>query len=307
MIQKLQKNPFPLILNQGSSANILQALKLTDRLGTPLGFRNLLRLVSMQNADGGFPNNLEQGNPNSVKATYKAARTLVTAGIAQRSNTIASAVKWLVSQQAQDGGWHENPAIKIPESVTWESTTKSVTWYTCQVAKLLDELDMSGEPAFKKAVSFLEEAELPGGWPPVAGQQDIDPDSTVGIGNFLARLHGTSHHSFLKAKAIFEERMSVLAQKVAHETVDDAYELTHLVFEDAPNFMYDEGDERVERVLEALVRAQREDGGWKTFYSGEKSDAAITAYSLEVLVLHGVIDKSDLQEMLDQVISRYVS
>jgi hypothetical protein len=42
----LKENPFPLILNQGSPASILQVLKLIDRVETSVGFKNLLRLVA---------------------------------------------------------------------------------------------------------------------------------------------------------------------------------------------------------------------------------------------------------------------
>jgi prenyltransferase beta subunit len=254
----------------------------------------------LQNADGGFPNDFESDNPSSVKTTYRVVRTLTQIGIDKCSHTITAAINWLTNQQENDGGWHENPTITIPEWVTWESTTKSVTWYTCQIAMLLKELGMHETTAFRKAIFFFEKAQLPsGGWPPVVGQKKLDPDSTVGIGNFLAKIHSANHPSVLRAKKIFEERMSELAKKVSQETVDDAYELTHLIFDEVPNHMYNLSDERVRKILKMLVNAQRKDGGWKTFYSDGKSDVAITAYALQVLISHGILKKEFLQEMFD--------
>lgn len=301
----LKENPFPLILNHGSPASILQVLKLIDRVETSVGFMNLLRLVSLQNHDGGFPNNFEFSNPSSVKTTYRVARTLTYIGLDKRSHTIMSAVDWLINQQEKDGGWHENPAIIIPEWVTWESTTKSVTWYTCQIAMLLKELGVHETSAFRKAISFFEKTELPnGGWPPVIGMTELDADSSVGIGNFLAEIYGRDYLSFLRSKRIFEERMSELAEKVSHEVIDDAYELTHLISDKVPNYMYSIDDERVRKVLKMLVQAQCKDGGWKTFYSGGKSDPAITVYALQILVFYGIIKKESLQEMFDFAVKR---
>mgnify|MGYP001026924852 CR=1 FL=1 len=303
MTLSLKQNPFPLILNQGSPASKLQVLKLIDRVETSAGFKNLLRLVSLQNHDGGFPNDFEFSNPSSVKTTYRVARTLTYIGLDERSHTIMSAVDWLINQQEKDGGWHENPAIIIPEWVTWESTTKSVTWYTCQIAMLLKELGMHETSAFRKAISFFEKTELSnGGWPPVIGMTELDADSSVGIGNFLAEIYGKNYRSFLRSKRIFEERMSTLAEKASHEVIDDAYELTHLIFDKVSTYMYSIDDKRIRKVLEVLVQAQCKDGGWKTFYSGGKSDVAMTVYALQVLVSHGIVKKQTLQEMFDYAV-----
>jgi len=299
----LKENPFPLILNKGSPASILQILKVIDSIENPVGFQNLLHLISLQNDDGGFPNNLETNTPSSVKITYKVVRTLNYIGVNKKSHIVKSAINWLMNQQEKDGGWHENSALIIPEWVTWESTTKGVTWYTCQIAMLLKELELHETNEFRKAISFLEKTELPnGGWSPVAGLKNLDPDSSVGIGNFLAEIYGKNYPPFLRSKRIFEEKMSELAEKVSHEAIDDAYELTHLIFDNVPNYMYSLDDERVRKVLEMLVHAQRKDGGWKTFYSGGKSDVAITVYALQVLVSHGIIKKETLQKMFDYTV-----
>jgi len=131
------------------------------------------------------------------------------------------------------------------------------------------------------------------------GEDGPDPDSTAGIGDFLAQILGEPHPAVSRARSIFDSSMASLIAKVRSQRVEDAYELTHLIFEHPQNSMYKTGDEKVMTLLKALVEAQRTDGGWLTFYSGGKSDVSISVYSLQVLVSHGVIDKSILQSMFD--------
>ena len=194
-------------------------------------------------------------------------------------------------------------AVILPELMTWESTSQSVTWYTCQIGRLLQTLKMQNAKAFKRIVDFFTETELPdGGWSAVMGQNGPDPDSTAGIGDFLAPFLGKKHPAVARAQQMFELNLTKLLSKVQKEKVEDAYELTHLVFDTPPNIMYQKGDKRIETLLEALARAQRTDGGWLTFYYEGKSDVAITVFSLQVLISHGVISKSSLQKLFDSAL-----
>jgi len=296
----LKKNPFPFILSKGDPMSILQILTTIDRLGTKHGFNSLTAVVSLQNDDGGFPRNIQKGFPSSVKTTYRVLNTLHKVGVDKRSYIMTSALTWLLKWQEGDGGWHENLAINLPEWMTWESTSKSVTWYTCQIGKLLQQLKMQNTKAFKRIIEFFESSELPnGGWSAVEGVDGPDPDSTAGIGDFLARVVGGQHPAVSRATKIFNSSMDKLIGKVKKERIEDAYELTHLIFDNPQNSMYKKGDKRVMTLLRALVEAQRKDGGWLTFYSEGKSDVPITVYSLQVLVSHGVLDKTVLRHMFD--------
>jgi hypothetical protein len=297
---ELKKNPFPFILSKGDPISILQILATINRLGTRPGFNSLTAVVSAQNDDGAFPKDFQEGFPSSVKTTYRAIKTLYKVGIDKGSYIMSSALNWLFKQQNADGGWHENPAINLPEWMTWESTNKSVTWYTCQIGILLQQLQMQNTNTFKKIIDFFESSELPiGGWSAVKGLNERDNDSTVGIANFLAQVVGEHHPTIPRAKTIFDTGIAKLVAQVKSQRVEDAYELTHLVFDEPKNFMYRSGDERVMILLRALIEAQREDGGWLTFYSGGKSDVPVSVYSLNVLVSHSVLDKSILQNMFD--------
>ena len=110
---------------------------------------------------------------------------------------------------------------------------------------------------------------------------------------------GKKHSTVSRAKKMFEASLASLLSKLEKERVEDAYELTHLVFEMPQNFMYNKGDRRIGSLLETLVTVQRKDGGWRTFYSEGKSDVPITVFSLRVLVSHGVISKPSLQKLFD--------
>jgi len=301
---KLKKNPFPFILSKGDPLSILQILTTIDRLGTKPGFSSLTALISIQNEDAGFPRNLQKGQPSSIKSTYRVLQALLRAGVDKRSYIMTSALDWLLKWQEIDGGWHENVAVILPEWMTWESTSQSVTWYTCQIGKLLQQLKMQNTKAFKKIIDFFVKSELPdGGWGAVVGRDGPDPDSTAGIGDFLAPILGKKHPAVSKTKKMFESNLANLLSKLEKEKVEDAYELTHLVFDTPSNLMYQKGDRRIMTLLEALMKVQRGDGGWLTFYSEGKSDVPITVFSLQVLVSHGIISESMLQRLFDEALN----
>jgi len=300
---ELKTNPFPFILSKGDPLPTLQILTSIDRLGTQPGFDNLAAVISLQNKDGGFPRNLQRNQPSSVKATYRVLETLHKAGVGRHSFIMTSALDWLLKWQETDGGWHENIAVIMPKWMTWESTSQSVTWYTCQIGKLLQQLKMQNTKSFTKIIDFLKKSELPsGGWSAVVGLKGADPDSTTGIGDFLAPILGRQNPAVTRAKKMFESTLSKLLDKLNKEKIEDAYELTHLILETQQNIMYQRGDKRIRTLLEALVKVQRKDGGWLTFYSEGKSDVPMTVFSLQVLLSHGVVRKSALQTMFDSAI-----
>jgi len=302
---KLKKNPFPFILSKGDPLSTLQALTVIDRLGTKPGLDNLTTIISLQNKDAGFPRNLQKRQPSSTKATYRVLQTLHKAGVDKQSYIMISALNWLLKWQELDGGWHENVAVTLPEWMTWESTSQSITWYTCQIGKTLQQLGKQNTKAFKKIIDFFVNSQLPeGGWSAVVGQDGPDPDSTTGIGDFLAPMLGKQHPAVSKAKKMFEASLAKLLSKLEKEKVGDAYELTHLVFETQPNLMYRRGDNRIRTLLKALVKVQRNDGGWLTFYSEGKSDVPITVFSLQALVSHGMISKVALQRLFDSTLEK---
>lgn len=159
---------------------------------------------------------------------------------------------------------------------------------------------MQNTRAFRKIIDFFIENELPsGGWSAVVGMEGVDPDSTTGVGDFLASILGRKHQTVSRAKSVFESALKKLLDNVKKERIEDASELTHLVFETQPNLMYQRNDRRIRTLLEALVKVQRKDGGWRTFYSEGKSDVSITLFSLQVLTSHGMISKPSLQRFFD--------
>ena len=80
----------------------------------------------------------------------------------------------------------------------------------------------------------------------------------------------------------------------------EVYHLTHLLLSwvlDPPRRFqsgYDASDPRVRRLMEALIDAQSEDGGWRPFWA-EESSAVYTVLAIEVLILSGMLAREDLQ------------
>lgn len=76
--------------------------------------------------------------------------------------------------------------------------------------------------------------------------------------------------------------------------------LTHLLLSwllDPPRRLqsgYDVSDPRVKRMMKALIDIQREDGGWRPFWS-EESSLVYTLLALKVLVLSGVLARDRLE------------
>ncbi|MEM3646734.1 MAG: prenyltransferase/squalene oxidase repeat-containing protein [Thermofilum sp.] len=297
----LRYNPFPIILETGSPVTILSLISKIDRASSSVGYACLKTIIGLQKENGAFPRDMKAENPGSVKATYGTIRVLNQCGVSSNSLLVRSALNWLMRQQAEDGGWHENPEVKLPEWIAWESTVRSVTWYTSQVAELLLELGMTRTEQFEKALLFLEGSERKeGGWGVFWQDPELDPDSTTGITAFLAQSRGEDHPAVRRGRIIFEAKLNELVQQVEREKTDCAYTLTHLLFDTPENKMYRKNDPRIQTLLKALVEAQRPDGGWSTFYSSDKPEPAMSAYAVSVLLAHRAVDKAVLRSMFDE-------
>jgi hypothetical protein len=61
---------------------------------------------------------------------------------------------------------------------------------------------------------------------------------------------------------------------------------------------YDVADPRVKRMMKALVKIQRDDGGWRPFFA-EESSPLYTALAVKVLILSGALARQDLAAMVE--------
>jgi prenyltransferase beta subunit len=84
-----------------------------------------------------------------------------------RCFSIQGALTFILKQQRPDGGFAEAQDVPIPEWMTWESKTKSVTYYTARIIELLHLVGMDDTEAFKRAMEWLRGMQIPDGTYPM--------------------------------------------------------------------------------------------------------------------------------------------
>ena len=313
---KLKHDPFPLIFTQGDEATKLTCLDFFGLSDSPTARGCLLGLIKQQRFDGTFPSRLDSGNWGT-RETVRNTLLLLKVGLPPEGVNVASAVQFILSHQSSDGGWSENPMLKLPPEQTWLSNERSITWLTADVVQLLRQVRMGEGPECKAAVKWLRTMQNQhGGWPSLARdigdrQSDTgDPDATAQIGFLMGELYGEDDPAYRKSRELFESYLNECAQDVKRgyrirrrdgkREELDAYTLTHLLLSwllDPPRRIqsgYDASDPRVKRMMEALVGIQQSDGGWRPFFA-EESSPVYTALAVKVLILSGMIAREDLK------------
>jgi len=123
---KLKYNAISYVLQTGNS---FHKLKLFLILNTqPEEQQKLVKqLRSLQNLDGGWPWQLQDGKPSGTSQTSQTLELLLKAGENTDSNTAKRSVAFLFQMQMEDGGWSENPELReiIPQKWRWMSTQHS--------------------------------------------------------------------------------------------------------------------------------------------------------------------------------------
>jgi hypothetical protein len=153
-----------------------------------------------------------------------------------------------------------------------------------------------------------------GGWPSVARESQPpggtgDPDASAQIAFLMREIYGEGDPLYRKGRELLERHFDEAAGDVERgyriRVVDgqpekmEVYGLTHLLLSwlgDRPRRIedgYDASDPRVGRMMEALIDAQGEDGGWQPFWADESSPV-YTALAVKVLVWTGVLAPEDL-------------
>ncbi len=125
----------------------------------------------------------------------------------------------------------------------------------------------------------------------------------------MGEIYGENDPVYRKGRELFETHLDEAIQDVergyrfrfrdGQREELDGYTLTHLLLSwllDPPRRIqngYDVSDPRVKQMMEALIEIQREDGGWRPFWS-EESSPVYTALAVKVLVLSGALAREDL-------------
>ena len=121
----------------------------------------------------------------------------------------------------------------------------------------------------------------------------------------MRELYGEDDEVYKRGKERFEDYLTQLAEDAERgyhiwqdkQEENDIYHLTHLLDESIVKAGYDLHDPRVQKIIAAICETQRDDGGWRVFWS-EGSDPSYSVYALELLVQLGVFPKEELRAQL---------
>lgn len=308
---KLKHDPIPFVFKEGDYATKLDLLEFLGLLKTKAATELTLSLLKSQMPNGGFPSSFNN-QLAGVKETCRVALLLLRCGVPSNGLSIKAAVKFLLGHQRDDGGWSENPLLSIPEEIVELSTEKSVTWLTADVIELLRKVGLGNSHACKTALIWLRQVQSKeAGWFMFESEafQGPDPDSTARIAYLMKEIYGEDDPVYLRSKQLVESFLDHLAKDTergyyiapnGEKKENDIYHLTHLILTPLVDTKrrieasYEPGDGRIKKIAKAIVESQREDGGWRPFWS-EKSDSAYTILALKLLVWVEALDLGDLK------------
>jgi hypothetical protein len=317
-------DPIPFIFSKGDPYTKLCVLEFSGVADAPFGNSLLLDLLKTQRKDGGFPSKIDP-NFSGVKETERIAFLLLRCGMPKENLNLASCVKFLLRNQTEDGGLKENPKLTIPEKIVELSTQKDVTWLTADIVDLLREFGLENTKACQKGIHWLRKVEISGGgWGLFSegsrlageGEELIDPDSSAQITFLMKDLFGEEDPLYKRGIVLYEEHLNQVAkdaetgfcfQKGVKEE-NDIYHLTHLLGQSfffgkrSADAGYDLKDERVGKIVKAIIQTQREDGGWRPFWL-EESDPLYTGLVIKIFFWIGALQKEKIKVMMAKSIS----
>ena len=147
-------------------------------------------------------------------------------------------------------------------------------------------------------------------------EEQIDPDSSAQITFLMKDLFGEEDPLYKRGIALYEEHLTGTAKdaeagfcyRKGEKEENDVYHLTHLLGQSlffgkrSADAGYDLKEERVEKIAKAIIETQREDGGWRPYWS-KKSDRPYTALVLKIFFWIGALQKKKIKSMIEKSIS----
>jgi prenyltransferase beta subunit len=312
---ELKYDPISFIFEKGDLYTRLSVLDIADLGNTPGGDKLLLELLKTQNKDGGFPSRIDP-KLSGVKETERVAYLLSRCGMPKEGLALSGCMKFVLKHQTGEGGFSENPKIDIPENMDWVSSQKGVTWLTVEIVDLLRLFGQENAKVCQKAINWLRRMELPGGgWSAVEGQETVDPDSSAVVTFLMKDLLGEEDTLYKRGRELYEKHLdqtavdAELGYHVWNEKKEenDVYHLTHLLGQSffsgkrGTDSGYDIRDHRVKKVVEGIVKIQREDGGFRPYWSQE-SDPLYTGLVLNILLWVKAMEKKKIKMMIEKAI-----
>ncbi|KPL01045.1 MAG: hypothetical protein AMJ91_01750 [candidate division Zixibacteria bacterium SM23_73_3] len=308
-------DPVPFIFKKGDSFTKLCVLEMVGLWNTPIGKGLLLDLLKTQKKDSGFPSKIDP-NFSGVKETERMANLLLRCAMPKDGLALTSCMRFLLRNQTGDGGFRENVKLTIPPEVIDLSNQKSVTYLTADMVDLLRSVGQENTKACQKSINWLRRMEMPeGGWGLFEEDEEIDPDSSAQVTFLMKDLLGEEDTLYKRGVALFETHLDQRAEEAkagfwdrkGKKEENEVYHLTHLLGQSifsgkrGADAGYKVRDKRVKKILEAIITIQREDGGFRPFWS-KKSDPLYTGLVLKILLWVGAMGKKKIKSMIEKAV-----
>jgi len=307
----LRYNPTKFILQHGDEVTKLHLLQFLDMLENKKGKDLILHLLRSQMPSGGFPSKFHE-ETEGIRETCRNTLLLLKCGIPHNRLNIQSAVNYLLKYQRENGGWSENLDLTIPKEVVELSSAQGVTWLTADIIELLRNVGLDKSKLCTKALDWLRKMQnKDGGWPMFKKDRfREDPDSTAQILFMMKEIYGEDDTLWLKGIKLFEKFLDKMARDAergyyiapnGEKRENDIYHLTHLLLSSLVDSKrrieagYNLNDMRVNKIVQAILKSQREDGGWRPFWT-RNSDPTYTVLTLKLLVWLDAIDSEELEK-----------
>ncbi|UCE12471.1 MAG: terpene cyclase/mutase family protein [Candidatus Heimdallarchaeota archaeon] len=301
------------IVQEADETTKLYLFQFLDMINTKEGHNLILSLLKSQLPSGGFPSKFDE-NIEGIKETCRNVLLLLACGIPINQLNIQAAVNFLLNYQTEQGGWTENPKLSLPKTVVELSTKMAITWLTADIVTLLRRIGLEKNEQYIKALNWLKNMQNErGSWPMfVRDSFKEDPDSTAQILFLMREIYGTDNPIWRKGIVNYERFIDDLVidiergyctRDTGEKVPNDIYHLTHLLLSSLVDTRsrieagYDLTDIRVQKIVEAIIDSQTENGGWIPFWS-DKTDPIYSVLTLKLFVWLGVINKEDLRKQL---------
>ena len=177
----------------------------------------------------------------------------------------------------------------------WISTEHGMPFATSHIVEVLYDLGYEKDPRIAKAIKYIKDTQLPDGhWPNHDDHRHPDQDAScvpalVKVG---------------EADSIHVKRgIDAMLQLLREEDVNNANEAYHLskVWPILIEAGYKFEPEILEKRVHRLKEIQREDGGWR-FYWSQESVPRYTTLILIDLVRAGIISRIDLRKAVQDML-----
>lgn len=307
----MRYNPTKFILQHGDEVTKLHLLQFLDMLENKKGKDLILHLLKSQMPSGGFPSKFHE-ETEGIRETCRNTLLLLRCGIPHNRLNIQSAVNYLLKYQRENGGWSENPDLTIPKEVVELSSTQGVTWLTADIIELLRNVGLDKSEPYTRALDWLRKMQnKDGGWPMFKKDRfREDPDSTAQILFMIKEIYGEDDAAWLKGVKLFERFLDEVARDAergyyiapnGEKRENDIYHLTHLLLSSLVDSKrrieagYNLNDARVNKIVQAILKTQHEDGGWRPFWT-QDSDPTYTVLTLKLLVWLDVLGPEELRK-----------